>query len=723
MKRTVIPIAVLLAMMAIMLSGCFSKVDRMVTNYYILDYKKDTENPSLRMNEPFPKTVEVLDSEITRTYGRNQLVVKENFTRVRYLPWDVWANRLADAVPNIITQRLKAYNIFKQVDRSTGDITPDYYLETMILNLEKIESETPKAHLRMEFYLRDSNSQKILLSHADERYMVLDFNEIVTLVEAYNSMIMTATDVFAAKCRLFMEGKPIFDTSPQTSIGPVEQFLYEQIEITNEMVSDGELLLNLVYDTGAVVSYAYQSMEEQDGVILVGEGTFGTVETLPPGKYRITFGEDMDLLLFAEVKPKLRTIIRGEWTELIVSVINESQTKVRVNYDIWKKALNSYEYYQIGSDTSVGDEDLGKTDKVWLLTPGTYMVKLGGGSWNDLRNFTTVSIQKGESKLLTVVVDPSSDRNILVGAGVLGNKELALRRNDIHKGALHGNISLVANNSVAEDDPVVNLTITGQTDNSFNIQFGLLHLTSRSLYDLGLNLSTGNDLRISNDDYSLKNVLLFTPVRSASYLRNFSFYGRAELNSHFFDRHHYYSSVRNVALFDEDGDLLNTYQSTNKVKSNIALFPMRLKEGTGITYRLIFDPQKSLSIRAGYGWQQEISNRNFIMTGTDYIPALGDSLVYDIYTEQGSTSDSGIESTLVFAASNLFKFVSINSTLDVLFPVFSNSSTRFESDNRLNLKLYRNISMDIKLNMQYDQTKSDRLLYDYGTYLRFSLYY
>jgi len=723
MKRTFAVYILFLAFVVIMLSGCFSKVDRMVTNYYILDYKQDTENPSLRIGDPFPKTMEVLDAEVTRTYGRNQLVVKENFTRVRYLPWDVWANRLADAVPNIVTQRLKAYNIFKQVDRSTGEIVPDYYLETMILNLEKIEADVPKAHLRIEFYVRDSKTQKVLLTHTDERYEELGNSEIVTLVEAYNSMIMTATDILAAKCRLYLEGKPVSDAVPRTGTSPVEQYIYEQMDIADTMVSDGELLLNLVFDTGSMVSYTYQSLEEHDGAILMGEGTFGTVETLPPGRYRITFGADMDLLLYADVKPKLRTIIKGEWAELMVSIINESQTKVRMNYDVWKKAQNSYEYYLIGSDTSVGDEDLGKTDKVWILTPGTYMIKLGGGSWNDLRNFTTVLVQKGDSKLLTVVVDPLGERDFLVGAGVLGNKEIALRRNDIHKGALHGNISLVANNTVSDAEPVVNLTITGQTDNTINLNYGPLHLTSRSLYDLGLNLSGGNDMRISNDDYSLKNVLLFTPVRSKSILSNFSFYGRVEANTHFFDKHFYYTNLRNIAILGEDGVLQEAWMDRNKVKTGIALFPLRLKEGTGITYRLEFDPQKSLSIRAGYGWQQEINKRSYVLSGTDLIPQIGDGLIYDIYREQSSTSDSGIESTLVFSASNLFKFISINSSLDVLFPVFSNSSTRFENDNRLNLKLYRNISMDVKLNLQYDQAKVDRLVYDYGTYLRFSLYY
>jgi len=138
------------------LSGCLHKVDRTVTNYYVLDYLPATENDQLKLAKPFPKNIEVLDATIDRTYSRNQLVVKDSFTRVRYLPFDIWANRLSDAIPNLVAQRLRAYNIFRRVNRDAAEAAPDYYLQMNILNVEKIEGQRPKAHLRLEFLLQDA---------------------------------------------------------------------------------------------------------------------------------------------------------------------------------------------------------------------------------------------------------------------------------------------------------------------------------------------------------------------------------------------------------------------------------------------------------------------------------------------------------------------------------------------------------------------------------------
>lgn len=706
------------------LTGCFTKVDRVSTNYYILDYKRATENPSLRVNEPFAKTLEVLDTEVNRTYARNQLVIKENFSRVRYLPFDVWANRLSDAIPNIMVQRLKAYNIFRQVERSTGDVSPNFYLETNLMNLERIESGKPRAYLRMEFKLRDAATQRVLVNHFEERYKTLVDDKIVFLVDVYNEMIMLGTDIFAAKCRMFLEGKIISDIRPQVSESPVETFLFEELEALKGQSADGELVLRLNYETGADVLYTFEPALEGGEWGEKMEGEFGREETVSPGRYRITLGENQEITVYAEVKPKLRTAVTGEWGELIVSIIDEGRNKVRLGYDIWKKRIDEYDYYFYSSDTSVGEDDLGQKEKIWILTPGTYMIKLGSGGWNDLRDFTTVTIGKGESKLLTMVVDPSRVGNYLVGAGVLGNKELALGRTAFHKGALHGNLNLSSNNAVDQDNPVFTINISGQTENNIDYEIGYLRVTARSLYDVGLNINTDSDLRINQDDYSLKNVLLFTPFRRKKVARNFSIYGRADLSTHFFDEDHYYTSPRNIVVFDRDDNIISVAVNDSRVRTKVALFPLKLKEGAGLTYRMVMNPKVSLSLRMGYGWQQELLNRTLSLTGTNQNVFEGDSLRYDVYKEERSLYDSGIESTLVFSALNILKFLSVNSTIDVLFPVLADSKKpRFESENRFNIRLYRNISLDVKANVQYDKAKRDWVTYDLSTFLRLSLYY
>ncbi|MDD3104395.1 MAG: hypothetical protein PHY24_09310, partial [Candidatus Cloacimonetes bacterium] len=113
-----------LAIITLALSGCFGRVERQ-TNYYVLDYQKATEKPELVMEISNQKSLYVMNSRINRIYNRNQIVAKESFSQVRFMYDDLWANRLSDAVPNIISDRLKAYNIFDNVYRNALETDPD----------------------------------------------------------------------------------------------------------------------------------------------------------------------------------------------------------------------------------------------------------------------------------------------------------------------------------------------------------------------------------------------------------------------------------------------------------------------------------------------------------------------------------------------------------------------------------------------------------------------
>lgn len=717
-------IPIILTGIGLLLSGCFGKVDRLETNYYVLDYKKVTENPSLRIPEPYPKSLEVLDTEVSRTYSRNQIVIRENYSRVRYLSYDRWANRLNDAIPNIIVQRMRAYNIFQQVNRSTGEYIPDYYLETNLLNLEMIEMEIPRAHLRMEFYLRDAASQNILITYKAERFKDLPDDSMVYLIQSFDEILMLETDIFAARCRMFLDGKPAQDKAPQTELNPVERFVYEEADATTQLVFDGELQLKLKTSLSPEIRFTVERVDAENNRISISEAEFNEVITAIPGKYRITIGENQEIPIYAEVKPRMRTVVQGEWAELVVKIMDESQTRQRMSYDMWIKNTDEDDFYLYSRDTSIGDDDLGQPDKVWILAPGTYMLKLGGGAWNDLRDFATINLAKGDSQIMTVVVDPTGVGSVLVGAGVLGGEDYGAGRNIFHKGAIHANISLASNNNVDQDKPTFSVSLAGQLDNNLDARFPMTRLTTRSIYDLGMNLATETDLRINTDSYSLKNVLLLTPWEKVGVFKNFSFYGRADVNTHFFDENLFFSTPKNLIRISSEGDTLDILTGLDRVKTKIAFYPMRLKEGIGITYRWVFNPKVNLSLRTGYGWQQELNKRSFFLAGSGSSQIPGDSLSYEYYQEYPTIWDHGIESTLVFSALNILNFFSVNSTFDVLYPMDStDSKIRFDSENRFNLRLYRNISLDVKVNVLYDSSKQDWVVYDSSSFLRLSYYY
>ncbi|MEF3695332.1 MAG: ABC-type transport auxiliary lipoprotein family protein [Candidatus Cloacimonadota bacterium] len=713
-----------LILLPLMLTGCFGRVARVETNYYVLDYLKATERENLKQRNPQAEALEVWDTSVSRAYSRNQIVVKENNFRIRYLQNDLWATRLSDAVPNLITQRLRAYNIFRMTDRDIGVQNPSHYLETSILNLEKREGTRPTAYLSMEFYLRDSATQRVLLTHKAETSRPLPDNSVVYLVQAFNEMIMQETDIFAARTIMMFEGRDAITGAGTRSSSPAARFYYEAIDTETEAPEMGELMLNLSTGEHPEVYYTIYRYDSDHTMVERMNALIGQPVQLETGEYTIVVGENQDISIPVNIRARMRTVVDNSyWSELRVVIIDEGRNKVRMGFDIFTRDEDELAYELYSQGYSLDDDSFGELDKIWIMPAGHYMIKLGGGSWTDLKDFTTLRLYQGQSQVLTIVVDPAGERSFMLGAGVLNEDGILGGSSSIHRGAVHTNISLSQKNSTAQEDPITSFTLNAQFENNINLNRTLFEYNLRSLYDLGMNLSTGNDFRISMDGLSLKNTVLFTPFHTDRLLRNFGFYGRADLNTHLFDEILHFNSPRNILMIDRDGDTLSVDQGQSSIRSRIAMFPLRLKEGLGVTYRFVLSPKVSMSIRGGYGWQQDLNRRSFTFERVSY--ALNDTLEYDIYREDDDNIATGIESTFIFSALNLLNLFSINSTFDVLFPMIGDkdNKVKFESDNRLNIRLFRNISLDLKANIRYDAANNDYMLYDYSSFLRLSLFY
>ncbi len=691
-----------------------------------MEYQPGSEKPELRRANNTGKNLEVLDTVLPRTYDRNQIVVKENFYKVKFLQTDVWATRLRDAIPNLVVQRVKAYNIFGTVSRGEIlDKEPHYFLETTVYNIEKIEGAEPRAYLKMEFVLRDSTSERIVLSHKNERSVELIDPSMIYLVQAFNDMIMEETDLFAAKCNLYFSGHKIDEKSLATSASPMARYVYEEM-FASETVNDyGELMVITKTQTEEELRYTIEELDSLNSVISTDELVMGVPALLRPGRYRVIIGEMEDLIIPVQILPRQRTVVKPNWGELKIVIMDESKSRVRMGYDLWKKDAEGegYKIYS-GGMVSMGEDEVGAVDKLWILPPGSYLVKLGGGSWSDLKDFATVALAEGDKKTLTMIVDPAAEGNVLIGAGVFADEDIGLGSKRIHRGAIHGNISLSSNNNVDKKKPTSSVSLAGQFDNSIDTHELIkpFHFTTRSIYDLGLNKTSNQDLIFSPDDYSLKSVLMLYPMEKKKFLRNFAFYGRMNINTHFFDETTYFSENKNIILQNAEGDICSTLLDQPDLKTKIAFYPLRLKEGTGLTYQINFSPRAWTSLRVGYGWLQDYNTSSYVFDKTIVDTQTG--LSYDRYIEEPNSSSKGIESTIIFSALNLLKFVSINSTLDVLFRMGVPDHTyRLENENRISFKLFRNISLDVKFNTFYDEAEKPWMVYDYTTFLRLSLFY
>lgn len=711
------------ASILLLLSACGFLGKRVDTNYYVLDYLPSTERADLKLKVSNGKVLHVLNTNVNRTYNRNQLVEKESFNRVNFLNNEMWANRLNDDVANIISRRLRAYNIFGSVSRTLGDTDPDYYLEANIQNIEKIKGDPPRAFLRMDFILRDSTNDSVVLMHRNERYQELYDDSYVYLVQTYNSMIMEETNLFAALCIAHFSGRPISRQRPDylESLSAPEKYYFEEIANIESHLVYGELVLRTQYPTSNTIGYKVERLDSLNTKISDDIGEYNIPMILLPGRYRVITGHNADIVEVVDVHPRQRTVVSRVWSELKVRIMDTSQNRVRQSYKLWLQNENENGYQNIGQDLSLGDDEHGIDDRIWILPNGKYMLTLGGNSWSDLRDFATISLNKGESQILTVIVNTDlSGSNILVGAGVLSD-DFGFDATRLHKGAVHINLNVTSNNKIDQKTPTYSLILSSKFDNTIDSDFRPFHYNMRSSYDLRSIFSKDIDLRFDRDNYSLKNTLTLYPwKRDRNILGKFALYSRADLSTHFMDEYTYFSAKKNYILQDTNGVETARAMDQDKLRTKIALYPLRLKEGTGLTYRFALSPTTDLTLRGGYGWQQDFNRLSY----SSPVSINENGVAYDVYQEGADKHSNGLESTLIFSAGNILNFVSINSIFEVLFPLENNEiRPRFENENKINFRIYRNISMDVDLNLSYDKSVNKWLVYDYSSFLRLSLFY
>jgi ABC-type uncharacterized transport system auxiliary subunit len=704
----------------IALTGCgiLSQREYVSPNYYVLDYLSATENKNLIQSKHFDKTLEIMDTKLPRTYDRNQIVNKKSYSQISYFNNELWANKLYDAVPNILVQRLSAYNMFRKVSRDLGEVAPDYYLETYIQNIERIEGDPHQAFLRMEFYLRKTSDQSVVLTQKNERSQNLRDESIEYLVQTFNQMIMFETDIFAAKCLDLLSGKPPRDNKRIVdSINKFyNRFNTQAIEQTNADDSEtGELLVPLKIQTEVPLPFVVAYRDTTNDQIEAISGYMNEILKLKPGKYNLSLGSEEEFSAPVEVLQSMRTVVEPNWGELLVRIIDQSQTRVRMQYDIYRK-LDADDFFseRLGSRYSPGDE-IGETDYIWVIKPGDYMITLQGVSPIAYKDFTTVGIEAGKSYVMTIVVDPQGGTSVMVGAGLLESSD-SLAKIPFHKGAIHADINFSSNNIVDQNTPTRSLNLSGQFDNKLEYDIWPFHYITKSLYEIGFNKTTGSDFEVSVDDYAIKNSLVFFPWKKNKVLKNFGLYGRGDANTHFFpDYVNYYADTDFVRL-TQDGEVI--YSSGKRIQVTKPPYPLDLREGTGLTYRWNISPTISMNFRNGYGWRQSYQEDVYSYIERDSLAA------YKAYEEKPTILSKGFESSIIITAINLLDFLSITSTLDVLYPKqLTGSNLNYYNENLINIKLYRNISLDAKANISYNKEAQDYIVLDYSAFLRLSLYY
>jgi len=700
---------IVISLSFIFLFGCMAR-NIVPRNYFILEYYSHSEKDELKLEKPFEQSVYIEDTKIPRTYNRKQIVVRHFGPRITYSDNNLWGVKLTKIIPNLLKKRLDSYNIFKNTQRELFTSIPGYVIDSNINNIEMYISETMyQARLNIDFTYRKKDTENPLIIHSTNIERVMLKQDFDTFVQTINEILLEEIDKFAAKINIYnIYGHQALIEQDDIPL-EIDPLLVEILDSEENNSDKGLLLVPAITRTENEPYYKVYDKYGYERSAKIGEAL-----PLMEGTYSLEYGsgnQDQKMIRKnIKVHPRYKTIVEPDWGCLIVEIIDESRNFAKVIYEVFD--LNDGESY--GSEFPA-EVELGEQEKVWVLKPGYYKITINNEPFNTYTDFTTVLVEEGSVQKLTIVMETDEEGNPtnMAGAGILEESFLAASLEPLKlSSAIHINGNLNSDNKVNEDDPEVIITMNSQLENYLIYDKDPLYYNMKSVIDLGISKTTGTDFRLASDEFDLKNTGIYY------FVKDLGFYGRFDVNSHFFNEKQYSSEDFYYQKFDENSIAIGDSVLSDEIKIKSSFFPIELKEGIGINYRILNLSRANLSFRAGFGIRQFINNDVFVYNSSEAFID-GDNIEHRRYYELASTNTTGTELSLVGSFQLPFNLI-YASNADFYFPFDKNDEHTFEWENSFNLNLFKHISLDYKFNLEKLGKDSgiDYLVREHSLFLR-----
>jgi len=695
------------ALLTILLFSCASQAP-ISKNYYVLEYFQHTEKKELFQETPLNFTVQVNDVTIPNTYNRKEIVIRHFGPRITYSENDIWAVDLTEIIPDLVVKRISRYKIFRQVSREFLSIRPDYVIQAKINNIEVYEStDLTAARLNIDFALQKPSDKALTVVHTVNREVVLQDNLTETFVQVINESILEETDKFLIKVMQHFQG---LEEPPSSLVHTeLDSVFLDSSEGGNQGM--GILFFPAVSETDNEMPYKIL----HDNTV-VNFGMPGQGMPLPSGTYSIEFGSGSSAQLISkdsiEIIPRYKTILKPDWSCLIVDIIDERREVAKVRYEVF--ASESGESY--GTHIPV-DREYGEQQKVWVLKPGLYKITINSEPFNTYRDFSTVYLKEGQFQKLTLVVGTNEDGtpNNLIGGGLLEENEMAgLTGHWRFLNAVFGNANYIGDNEKGRDQHETTIILNTQFENKITYDNFPVNFTLRNLIELGTTKAGETGFRISNDNFYFRNTLVLY------FLKNVGFYGRFDSESHVLNEYQYFTEDINYRKLSLAEDILESQTGVKTVQIKSGFKPMTLKEGAGLNLRAFNTGRANLNIRVGLGLRQDYYDDVFVLSDlTETI----DGVSYKVWNSQPSVKQKGTEVSIV-GNFQLPLNLTYYTNADFLIPFDSDASTTIDWENVFNIKVFKYISIDdrIRFRNKVDENGKDYLEYRHALFLRLTYF-
>ncbi|MCE5249535.1 hypothetical protein LLG96_04865 [bacterium] len=406
----------------------------------------------------------------------------------------------------------------------------------------------------------------------------------------------------------------------------------------------------------------------------VEEAPTGHRIPLEPGVYKVVYGSGtLDQMMSKTVKvvEGSTSVLKVDWSGLVIDVINESRTKVREYYELID--LSTGDSYGIGQGIEQGlDEKL----RTWILPPGRYKIVKPGGNINDVINFGTIRLAPGELTYAILVVD-SNTFNFL-GFGYRsdvrqlgGYKKKWTKLSELAGNALLNYIP--SSESGTESGGSFTSTVQWLTDARYESGNHIIPIWSN--LEEGLSMQNDKVLRKYTDKAELKVTYIYR------FTNLLSPYVRGAAETRFFATSVHFDKPTSFAEVSAKGDTVRVENDADKVKLGGPFSPIYLKQGFGINSILIKTLPVNFNLRGGYGARQTLARKAYIYNSDT-----------KVLSPIQKTDVTGAE-FLLLGDIRLGRYILFDTELDILMPSRKTDSWVFDGENRLRLSLTSNVSL------------------------------
>ena len=432
------------------------------------------------------------------------------------------------------------------------------------------------------------------------------------------------------------------------------------------------------------------------------EAKMGHRIILTPGIYDVVYGSGtVDQMMKKRVKvvEGAATLIKPDWSGLVIEVINKSRADVREYYELFDLVTGNS--YGIGQGVEEGlDEEL----RTWILSPGVYKIVQPGDNVNAVINFGTIRLLRGELTRTTLVLD--TDSGNFLGFGHIADVRQLMKRESKWRvrSEIAGNALLnyiPSSGSGAETDASFTATVQSLTDARYESGRHVIPVWSN--LEEGLSMQSDRDLHkyIDKAEFRLTYIYRLSNIISP--------YVRAAIETRLFKTQHNFKDPDNYVRVDSKGDTLDVVENADKIGIGGALSPVYLKQGFGITSVLIKSIPVNLNVRGGYGARQTYAR---------------DASIFNVDTKVLSpmieSKITGME-FLLLGDIRIGRYVLFYTEFDILMPESKRDTWVYDGENRLRLNLTSSVSLLFKVEYWKDENLKN-IQTRYQTLLRFSKY-